>query len=160
VNVTDPGPASLDSPLVSGSPEDDTLRPWLMRAIFEHCQEGILITDARKIIIDVNPAFTRITGYPREEILGKKPHILSSGKHSAGFYQNLFFDVAEKGFWSGNIKNRHRSGNHFIAQTTISAVHTASGQLSHYFSIFRGVSGLSGCYAKLKGGRQAKLTTD
>jgi len=138
--VTDPGPEPLENTCFPGHPEDDALRPWLMRAIFEHCQEGILITDARKVIIDTNPAFTRITGYTREDVLGRKPHILSSGKHASLFYQNVFFDVAEQGFWSGNIKNRRRDGTHFIAQTTISALYTRSGRLSHYFSLFRDVT--------------------
>ncbi|TDX33009.1 PAS domain S-box-containing protein/diguanylate cyclase (GGDEF)-like protein [Modicisalibacter xianhensis] len=121
-------------------PLNESQQSWLLRSIFEYCQEGILITDANKNIVDANPAFTRITGFTREEVLGKKPHILSSGKHTALFYQNMFVDVAEQGFWSGNIKNRHRDGSHFIAQTTITAIHTDSGKLSHFFSIFRDVT--------------------
>ncbi|MFD2438443.1 diguanylate cyclase domain-containing protein [Modicisalibacter luteus] len=115
-------------------------QPWLLRSVFAHCQEGILVTDAHKTIIDANPAFTLITGFTREEVIGKKPHILSSGRHTALFYQNMFIDVAEQGFWSGIIKNRHKDGSHFIAQTTITAVYNDAGKLSHYFSIFRDVT--------------------
>ncbi|GAB2797441.1 hypothetical protein GCM10027040_25100 [Halomonas shantousis] len=124
----------------SGAELTDLQRYWLARSVFEHCQEGILITNVDKVIIDINPAFTGITGYCREEVLGKKPYILSSGKHGSQFYQHMFADIAETGYWTGNIKNRHKQGRKYVSQTSITAVHDAHGTLTHYIAIFRDVT--------------------
>ena len=94
----------------------------LTQAVFRNTHDGILVTDASKRIIDTNPAFTRLTGYKQEEVLGKRPNLLSSGKHDSGFYQSMFAAVEERGFWTGDIWNTRKDGSQLIENTTISAI--------------------------------------
>ena len=74
--------------------------------IIEASLDGIMITNEQGNIISVNPAFTRVTGYEEEEVLGKNSHILSSGKHSTDFYQQLWLSILEQGVWQGEIWNK------------------------------------------------------
>jgi PAS domain S-box-containing protein len=79
-------------------------------SVFANCQEGILITDADHRIIDVNPAFSRITGYQRDEALGRNPSILSSGRHDKAFYDEMWRALHEEGIWRGELWNRRKNG--------------------------------------------------
>ncbi|WP_424217934.1 PAS domain-containing protein [Thauera humireducens] len=73
----------------------------LAASVFSHAREGIVITDADGHIIEVNDAFTRITGYPRNEVLGRNPRILSSGRHDRAFYDEMWRDLRTRGYWEG-----------------------------------------------------------
>jgi PAS domain S-box-containing protein len=79
-------------------------------SVFSISQEAIFITDAKNNIIDVNPAFTRITGYSHKDVLGQNPNLLSSGKHDKKFYEELWKSLQENGSWRGEIWNRRKSG--------------------------------------------------
>ncbi|MBZ9538702.1 EAL domain-containing protein [Modicisalibacter tunisiensis] len=119
---------------------DEPRRSGLALAVFDNTHDGILVTDADKVIIDTNPAFTRLTGYTREEALGHKPHLLSSGKHDDAFYHTLFATIEAQGFWSGDIWNTRKDGSQLIVNATISAVHDADGRLLNYVSVFRDIT--------------------
>ncbi|MCK9605035.1 MAG: bacteriohemerythrin [Methylomonas sp.] len=104
--------------------------------VFTHAREGILITDAAGSIIDVNDTFTHITGYSREEILGKNPNILSSGRQGQEFYAAMWRDLASIGYWSGEIWNRRKNGEMYAEMLTISTVRDASGHAQNYVGLF------------------------
>jgi len=114
----------------------------LAASVFGHAREGILITDAGGTIIDVNDAFTRITGYPRQEALGQNPRMLSSGRQDAAFYSTLWRALKDQGHWSGEIWNRRKSGEVFAELLTISAVRDAQGQVQQYVALFSDISAI------------------
>jgi len=101
-------------------------------SVFASTQEGILITDAQRNIIDMNPAFGSITGYSRDEILGKKPSLLKSGLHDASFYENMWRAINRQGYWRGEVWNRKKGGEIFAEWLTISAVTDQQGKITHY----------------------------
>ncbi|MES9850998.1 MAG: PAS domain S-box protein [Candidatus Thiodiazotropha sp. L084R] len=80
---------------------EDQLR--MNATVFDTTAEGIMVTDEENRIKTVNPAFSRITGYSQEDVLGHMPNILSSGRHSKSFYEKLWESVLQKGYWSGEI---------------------------------------------------------
>ncbi|NEX22526.1 EAL domain-containing protein [Thiorhodococcus mannitoliphagus] len=114
----------------------------LVASVFEGSQEGILITDPEQRILDVNLAFTRMTGYSRDEVLGKTPAILRSGLQDARFYRQMWRQLAEKGHWQGEIWNRRKSGEVFPETLHINAVHDERGAVSHYIGMFIDISDL------------------
>ena len=112
----------------------------LAASVFTHAREGILITDANANIIDVNAAFTRITGYSREEVLGRNPRLLNSGRHPRDFYTAMWRDLKEQQHWYGEIWNRRKNGEFYAAMTTITAVLDDSGQPCQYMALFTDVT--------------------
>ncbi|MBI4999137.1 MAG: EAL domain-containing protein, partial [Rhodocyclales bacterium] len=117
---------------------EDGLR--LAASVFASSQEGIVISDPDNRIIDVNPAFTRLTGYEREEALGRNPSFLSSGSHNADFYAAMWRSIKTKGAWQGEIWNRRKSGEAFAELLSIIAVKDDRGQLKHYVGAFSDIS--------------------
>lgn len=95
-------------------------------------QEGIFITDANCVIIKVNKAFTNITGYSAEEVIGKTPHILKSGRHDADFYASMWATIKSTGIWHGEIYNARKNGDIFPEWLTITAVHGDDGNAQYY----------------------------
>lgn len=108
--------------------------------VFHHTRESIMITDGQGVILDVNPAFTKITGYQKREVLGNNPRLLSSGYHDHGFYESLYRQIGEGGFWAGQIWDRRKDGEVFPLRGTISAVLDPSGRIQHLISIMEDVS--------------------
>ncbi len=111
-------------------------RLWLTMQVFQHVREGIMVTDATNRIVFANPAFTRLTGYPAESVLGQTPGILSSGRHDAGFFRTLWRQIYEQGHWEGEIWNRHREGRIYPVWLFISAVRRDDQHISHYIGSF------------------------
>jgi len=94
----------------------------LSSRVFSDTHEGITITDSNQLIIDVNPAFCEITGYSREEVLGKNPRILSSGKQGSEFYREMWQKVNTDGYWQGEVWNRKKNGEIYAELLTISVL--------------------------------------
>ena len=117
---------------------EDRLR--LAANVFTHAREGILITDAAGSIMDVNDAFTRITGYTRGEALGRNPRLLGSGRQSAAFYADMWRDLIEQDHWFGEIWNRRKDGEVYAETLTISAVRDAQGQTAQYVALFSDIT--------------------
>ena len=115
-------------------------RLQLAASVFTHAREGILITSADGTIIDVNEAFTRITGYEREEVLGQKPRMLKSGHHDAGFYADLWRELTATGHWYGEIWNRRKNGEVYAEMKTISAVRDLQGNVLQYVALFSDIT--------------------
>lgn len=105
-------------------------------SVFRHAHEGIMITDIRGIILDVNASFCRITGYSKEEALGQTPRLLQSGRQDKAFYQRLWDAILQQGFWQGLIWNRRKDGEDYAQQATISAICDQDGRTSHFVTIF------------------------
>jgi diguanylate cyclase (GGDEF)-like protein/PAS domain S-box-containing protein len=108
----------------------------LTAKVFTHSDEGIIITDINGAIVDVNEAFTDITGYERDEILGNNPSILSSGKHDADFYKTMWSKLRKDGVWQGEIWNKRKDGDVFAERLTISAIEDESGNTTNYIGLF------------------------
>ncbi len=104
--------------------------------VFKSSKEGILITDAESRILAVNPAFTEISGYRAEDVVGKHPDLLASGKHEPDFYRNMWQTIRESGSWSGEIWNQRRDGSIFPELLQITTVRSASGEVLHYVGTF------------------------
>jgi len=107
----------------------------LLASVFEHTQEGIVITDPQSVIIEVNDAFCRITGYNHQELIGQTPRFLRSGHHGSEFYASMWMSLLEEGLWRGEIWNRRKSGEVFPEQLTISAVLDEQGHPAHYVGV-------------------------
>ena len=110
--------------------------------VFSHALEGIMITGRNGLILDVNKAFTEITGYRREEVLGQNPSILQSGEQDAAFYRQLWLKLEEKGYWSGEIWNRKKDGKVFLERLTITAVKDEQGEVQHYVALLADITEL------------------
>ena len=114
----------------------------LAAKVFSHAREGIIITDARGTIIDVNEAFARITGYGRDEALGQNPRMLKSDRQDQTFYEAMWHDLIDQGHWSGEIWNRHKDDEVYAELLTISAVRDASGAVQQYVGLFSDISAM------------------
>ncbi len=110
--------------------------------VFGYAREGIIIANAQGIMIDVNEAFTRITGYGREEAIGQTPRFLSSGRHDKSFYFAMWSTLKRKGHWSGEIWNKRKDGEVFAELLTISAVRDAAGSVLQYVALFSDITAL------------------
>ncbi|MGM0516715.1 MAG: EAL domain-containing protein [Pseudomonadota bacterium] len=117
-------------------------RQRLANAVFENTTEAVIVTDAESRILRVNPAFTEITGYQADEVLGRDPKLLKSDRHDPSFYAGLWEELSTKGHWRGEIWNRRRDGRVFPAWQTISAVYDRSGTLRQYVSLMSDITPL------------------
>ncbi len=91
-------------------------------AVAFESQEGILVTDANNIILRSNQAFSKITGYTAEEVIGKRPNLLRSAQHDANFHANIVASIRCSGSWEGEIWNRRKNGEIYPVWLTITAV--------------------------------------
>ncbi len=110
--------------------------------VFEQSIEGIIVTDSAGTILQVNKAFTSITGYSLEEVLGQKPRILRSNRHSTEFYAAMWQQLSGEGHWSGEIWNRRKNGEIYPQWLTINAVFNPRGRITHYVAIFHDITEL------------------
>jgi diguanylate cyclase (GGDEF)-like protein/PAS domain S-box-containing protein len=101
---------------------------------------AISITDPQGNILRVNKAFTEITGYSTDEVIGKNPRILSSGRHDRAFYQSLWGALLHDGYWEGEIWNRRKSGEVFPEWISITVVKDAMDVITHYVASFQDIS--------------------
>ncbi|MBF8741656.1 phosphodiesterase DibA [Pseudomonas guariconensis] len=121
---------------------EDRERLRMAAAVFDSTLEGVLVTDSSGLIVHVNRAFMRITGYSRDEVIGQRPSKFKSGRHGPDFYQQIYAALAEKGEWSGEIWNRRKSGEIYPQWQTICAIRDDSGALSHYVAVFSDISAI------------------
>jgi len=112
----------------------------LSSRVFTDTHEGITITDSNKLIVDVNPAFCEITGYSREEVIGKNPRILSSGKQGPEFYTAMWQDINEHGHWQGEVWNRKKSGEAYAELLTISVLKNDNNKAVNYVGVFTDIT--------------------
>ncbi len=101
---------------------------------------GMMVTDKKGKIITVNPSFTKVTGFDEEEIVGKNPNILQSGKQSDAFYEELWKTLLTKGAWQGEIWNKRKDGRLYLEWLTINAIYDDAGEVIQYAGVFSEVT--------------------
>lgn len=111
-----------------------------MSAVFLQSEEGSAITDISGIILNINAAFTRVTGYTAEEVIGKNPRVLQSGKQDSEFYKKMWNDILTLGVWSGEIWNKNKAGVIYPEHLKIFAVRDKKGEIINFISLFSDIS--------------------
>ena len=114
----------------------------LAASVYHATQESILVTDPGGIILSVNPGFSQITGYSEQEALGQTPRLLKSRHHHDDFYKAMWKSLNETGRWEGEIYNRRKNGEVFIAHQSIDSVLGEDGKPARYVAVFNDVTDL------------------
>lgn len=109
-------------------------------SVFKNTHEGIMVTKLDGTIIEINPTFTRITGYSRDEILGREPSILASGNHEPMFFSEMWKQLLSSGFWQGEVWNKRKNGAIYCERKTISAVYDDQGNIEQFVSLFSDIT--------------------
>ena len=122
----------------------------LSAQVFAESGEAIAVTDVRGGFVSVNRAFTEVTGYTLEEVRGKNPRILQSGRHDAGFYAAMWKHLAETGGWQGEVWNRRKSGEIYPEWLNISSVRNPAGEITHYVAIFSDITERKAAHARIE----------
>ncbi len=112
----------------------------LANSVFNNLDEGIMVTDQQLKIISVNPAFSTITGYSIQDVMGESPRVLSSGQHQSSFYQDMWSDIKKKGYWQGEIWNRKKNGEIYPELLTISEIKSEEGSVINYVGAFTDIT--------------------
>jgi len=104
-------------------------------AAFE-AQEGMFVTDAERVVLRINEAFSAITGYSAEEIVGSTPAVLRSDRHDGMFYDSIWETARNAGTWQGEVWNRRKNGEVFPEWTSVTSVKNSTGEITHYVATF------------------------
>ena len=112
----------------------------LSATVLEHIADGAMVIDVHGKIVATNPAFTQITGYTEREALGTQSNLTRMTGHDAAFYESLWADLAETGFWRGEIRNRRKNGEIYVESLTVSAVRDDADAVTHYVCVFSDVT--------------------
>lgn len=141
--IRDPGGAPMSIAMMGSDITEwrrmgDRMR--LNAQVFDSSNEAMVITDRQNNIISVNRAFTLLTGYERDEALGKNPRILSSGRQDAAFYRSMWESIIENGYWRGDIWDRRKDGSCYPKFLSITAIRDDAGQIAKFSAVFYDVS--------------------
>ena len=112
----------------------------LSATVLEHIADGVMVVDAKGIIVTVNPAFTQITGYTEAEALGRHSSLNRSARHDAAFYQALWDELIASGFWRGEVWHQRKNGEVYLEWLTISAVRDTRAVTTHYVGVFSDIT--------------------
>jgi diguanylate cyclase (GGDEF)-like protein/PAS domain S-box-containing protein len=112
----------------------------LAASIYQLSGEAIVVTDVDNLIIDVNPAFTRITGYRLDEVRGKNPGVLKSGRHGTDFYQEMWHSLLTRGHWQGEIWDRRKNGAVYAKWANISVIRGPDDSIQRYVAQFSDIT--------------------
>ena len=112
----------------------------LFAEVIKNTEEAIIISDANNVIVSVNRAFVRITGYSEAEVIGKNPRILNSGRQGKEFYQAMWQSIKEIGYWQGEIWNRRKSGEIYPEWLSISTVKNSRNEIMRHVAIFMDIT--------------------
>lgn len=102
--------------------------------------EAVVITNQNQQVIEVNPAYCEISGYSKDELLGKKPNCMNSDCQNKTFYKKMWQEINDKGCWNGEIISRRKSGESFHIWQTINAVTNDNGDVTNYVAVFRDIT--------------------
>jgi len=114
----------------------------LAARVFDRSSEGVMVTDLEQKILTVNDAFSKVTGYSREEVVGKTPAILHSGKQMPQFYMEMWRHINECGWWQGEIWNRKKSGELYLEWLSINTVKDQADKIVNYVAMFSDITGI------------------
>ncbi|WP_415906060.1 EAL domain-containing protein [Neptuniibacter sp. QD72_48] len=144
-------PSLWNGVLLDITPEKASIEQLRLAGIaFSSTNEGIMITDCNNKIIDVNRAYSDLSGYSREELIGKSPSLLKSPRHDQDFFQNMWASLAEEGHWQGEIWNRRKNGEVAPHWVSINAVHDPeTHKLTHFVSVNADISNIKASEEKL-----------
>ncbi len=117
--------------------ESEIERRRRVESAVEHIDEMVMITDTDATICYVNPAFSRVTGYDRDDVIGKTPRVLKSDRHDRVFYRNMWQTIIEGSVWKGYLINRKKDGTYFEEFRTISPVRDTSGRTLNFVAVGR-----------------------
>jgi diguanylate cyclase (GGDEF)-like protein/PAS domain S-box-containing protein len=112
----------------------------LAASIYQNTSEAMMITDEENRIVAINPAFTNVTGYAEDDVLGKDPGLLASGTHDAEFFQSLWDTLNSTGEWRGEIWNRRKNGDEFVEWLTINTIYDNQGKVNRRVSLFSDIT--------------------
>ncbi len=112
----------------------------LLGAALRVAANAILITDRQGTILWCNPAFTQLSGYPPEEVLGRNPRMLKSGRHGREFYEGLWATILAGNIWRGEFTNRRKDGTWYQDEHTIAPVRAETGEITHFVAIMQDVT--------------------
>jgi diguanylate cyclase (GGDEF)-like protein/PAS domain S-box-containing protein len=112
----------------------------LSATIFDNASENIVVTDSNNCFITVNPAFTKTTGYTLEEVVGKSPKILKSGKQSSEFYSKMWKEINLVGQWDGELCNKRKNGELYIEWLSIKVIYNHDGTVKMYVATFSDIT--------------------
>ena len=130
--------ANLAGIAIERSKAEEALR--LAAMVYQNSSEAMMITDEENRIVAINPAFTETTGYREEEVIGRNPRILNSGRQNAAFYQAVWQQLDRTGCWQGEIWNRRKNGEEFPEWLTINTIHDAGGRVHRRVALFSDVT--------------------
>jgi len=130
--------AQLAAIAIERSHAGEALR--LAAAVYQNSSEAIMITDGSGRIVAINPAFTEITGYAREEVMEANPRLLSSGRHDAAFYREFWRALRTSGRWQGELWNRRKSGEEFAAWLTVDTIYDKNGSVYRRMALFSDIT--------------------
>jgi len=122
-----------------GTHSDITERE-LASLIYQHSSQALFVTNANNDIISINPAFTDITGYSEQEVIGVNPRFLSSGKNDDMFYQQMWDAINATGHWEGEVCNQRKNGDIYTENLNINTVVGANGLVDHHIALFSDVT--------------------
>ena len=122
----------------------------LSARVFAESGEAIAVTDAHGMFVSVNRAFTEVTGFSFDEVRGKNPRILQSGRHTQAFYSAMWQQLATTGSWQGEVWNRRKSGEIYPEWLNISAVRNPAGEITHYVAIFSDITERKAAQARIE----------
>lgn len=108
----------------------------LAEKVLDNSNDAVMITDVQNNIVQINRAFSRMTGYDEHDVVGKNPRHFSSGKHNKSFYQAMWREIKADGRWHGEIWDRRKNGEVYPKWLNISTVHDSNGNLINYIGIF------------------------
>ncbi len=112
----------------------------MIEAVFNTSNEAIMVANADGLIKTINPAFSRITGYSLDDVKGQNPSILSSGRHDAHFYDDMWQEILRQGSWSGEIWNRRKNGSIYPEWLSVSVVYDSEGEIIEYVAVFSDIT--------------------
>jgi diguanylate cyclase (GGDEF)-like protein/PAS domain S-box-containing protein len=112
----------------------------IMSKVFEASSEAVIVTDIENKIIDVNAAFTHITGFKRSEVLGKDPGIMKSDRHGSEFYRQMWDEIRSSGSWQGEVWDRRKDGEVYPKWLTIKCLKDSNGNVQKYIGVFSDIS--------------------
>lgn len=112
----------------------------LVSRVFDRAAEGVVITDEKQKILTVNDSFVSVTGYTREEVIGKSPAILQSGKQGPDFFKDMWGTLQSRGWWQGEIWNRRKNGELYLEWLSINTVRDEDGKIINYIGMFSDIT--------------------
>lgn len=112
----------------------------LAASVYQASNEAILVTDEHNLIVEINPAFTQLTGYTLEEVRGKNPREFQSGKHDKKFYQEMWWSITHHGHWQGEVWDKRRDGELHAKWLSISVIRREDGSVFRYLGQFSDIT--------------------